>query len=77
MKENQSMFQISKPWLSKIKAPEQYFAYWIEWFNSRGIKTEIRKNSYGYSLWREGTEIREWNREKERKTKRRVKYETV
>ena len=41
------------------KTPEAYFAGWISWFNSRGIKTEIQHSHKGASLWREGTEATE------------------
>lgn len=35
------------------QTPKQYFAHWITWFNSKNIKTEIRKTNNSISLWRE------------------------
>jgi len=56
------MFQFSKVMeIHKQKLPEQYFGSWILWFESRGIKTEIRPSRKGPSLWREGIEATEGN----------------
>ena len=65
------MFQFSKvmphhhgvPKKPKTTA-EEYFATWISWFKSRGILTEIRHNSKGSSLWRDGIEATERNTRK-------------
>ncbi len=62
------MFQFSKVMAThKQKQPEQYFGSWILWFESRGIKTEIRPSRKGPSLWREGIEAKE---KKQRRNKK-------
>ena len=43
------------------KTPEAYFAGWISWFESWGIKTEIKRDGKGAHLWREGIEATERN----------------
>lgn len=64
------MFQFSKIMepLSRrtAKSAKEYFANWIAWFKSRGILTEIRHNSKGAALWREGSEATEENNRKKR-----------
>ncbi len=66
------MFRFSKTMEPhKQKQPEQYFGSWMLWFESRGIKTEIRPSRKGPSLWREGIEA------VEKKQKRNKKQEVV
>ena len=54
------MFRFSKVMEPhKQKSAEHYFGSWMLWFESRGIKTEIKPSQKGPSLWRGGIEAKE------------------
>ncbi len=65
------MFQYSKIMAGhKIMTSEEYFAGWISSFKKSGIKTEIRHDRKGASLWREGIESTEKNNRKNKGSKK-------
>ncbi len=79
------MFQFSKTMEPQsrrtAKTAEQYFAGWIAWFKSRGIKTKF--NTTVKALHSGGKELKQRKEIKKNSTKKRIqnekgrKYETI